>query len=103
MASFSIIHFNDVYNIEPCPMEPIGGAARLSWYIKSCDDPVVLFSGDVLSPSLMSIFLKGEQMIPVLNGVGVKCAVFGNHDFDFGVDHLEDLLADTLFPWLLSN
>ncbi len=29
----------------------------------------------------VSIFLKGEQMLPVLNGVGVNCAVYGNHDF----------------------
>ncbi|KAK6186162.1 hypothetical protein SNE40_008256 [Patella caerulea] len=105
MATFSIIHFNDVYNIEPCTTEPTGGAARLSGYIKSCKDekPVVLFSGDVLNPSLMSIFLKGEQMIPVMNGIGVGCAVFGNHDFDFGVDHLKCLIGDTTFPWLISN
>jgi len=29
----------------------------------------------------VSTFTKGEQMIPVLNAVGTKCAVFGNHDF----------------------
>ncbi|ESO83037.1 hypothetical protein LOTGIDRAFT_169666 [Lottia gigantea] len=105
MASFSMIHFNDVYNIEADLIEPLGGAARLAGYIKSCaeEDPVVFFSGDALSPSLISIFLKGEQMIPVMNGVGVTCAVLGNHDFDFGVDHLEDLMAQTKFPWLLSN
>ena len=29
----------------------------------------------------VSIFLKGEQMVPVLNAIGVHCAVYGNHDF----------------------
>lgn len=30
---------------------------------------------------LVSTFTKGEQMVPVLNEVGVHCAVLGNHDF----------------------
>lgn len=29
----------------------------------------------------VSTFTKGEQMVPVLNDVGVHCSVFGNHDF----------------------
>ncbi|KAK7498159.1 hypothetical protein BaRGS_00010747 [Batillaria attramentaria] len=105
MSALTILHFNDVYNIEGQVDEPTGGAARLAGYVKSCKDlnPLVLFSGDALNPSLMSVYLKGEQMVPVLNGIGVKCAVYGNHDFDFGVDHLEDMAEQMTFPWLLSN
>lgn len=29
----------------------------------------------------VSTYTKGEQMVPVLNEVGVHCAVLGNHDF----------------------
>lgn len=101
----TIIHFNDVYNIEGQKDEPKGGAARMASYIKSCKDlnPVVLFSGDLLNPSLMSIFMKGDQMIPVMNNLNVQCAVLGNHDFDFGVDHLEEFIGNTNCTWLLSN
>ncbi|XP_060566797.1 snake venom 5'-nucleotidase-like, partial [Ruditapes philippinarum] len=101
----TILHFNDVYNIEPQKIEPSGGAARMTHYVKSLKDenPLVLFSGDALNPSLMSIFLKGNQMIPMLNAIQVQCAVYGNHDFDFGVDHLEDFAEQTNFPWLMSN
>ncbi|BFZ13573.1 hypothetical protein BsWGS_16611 [Bradybaena similaris] len=103
--ALTILHFNDVYNIEGQRDEPCGGAARMKSYIKSQQhlQPLVLFSGDALNPSLMSIFLKGEQMIPVLNELGVAAAVYGNHDFDFGVDHLEDVAEQCKFPWLLSN
>ena len=54
MAALTIIHFNDVYNIEAQEDEPLGGAARLAAYVKSCDslNPLVLFSGDALNPSL---------------------------------------------------
>ena len=56
-----IIHFNDVYNIEPGEKEPIGGAARFKTKTKEIQDellklndskkPLVLFSGDALGPS----------------------------------------------------
>lgn len=54
MGKFSIIHFNDVYNVEPTRrIEPIGGATRFITAIKSFQhlNPLVLFSGDAFSPS----------------------------------------------------
>ncbi|KAG1650224.1 Trifunctional nucleotide phosphoesterase protein YfkN [Nymphon striatum] len=104
-SKLTILHFNDCYNIEPQPREPIGGAARFATALKSFSDlnPMILFSGDILAPSIMSTFTKGEQMIPVLNALNVTCAVFGNHDFDFGVNNLIDVVNQTSFPWLLSN
>ncbi|XP_045505601.1 snake venom 5'-nucleotidase isoform X2 [Colias croceus] len=101
-----IIHFNDVYNIEPTTNnEPVGGALRFSTAVKGLQhlNPLVLFSGDVFSPSMLSTFTKGEQMVPVLNEIGTHCAVFGNHDFDFGLDILSGLVAQCSFPWLMSN
>ena len=56
----TIIHFNDVYNIEPIRNlkklkdgESIGGAARFTTKVKELarKEPLVLFSGDVLGPS----------------------------------------------------
>lgn len=49
----TIIHFNDVYNIEPRDKEPIGGAARFTTKVKELawTNPLVLFSGDALGPS----------------------------------------------------
>ncbi|XP_062137033.1 mannosylglucosyl-3-phosphoglycerate phosphatase isoform X2 [Drosophila sulfurigaster albostrigata] len=102
----TILHYNDVYNIESmAETEPIGGAARFATAIKSYAhlNPLVLFSGDAFSPSMLSTFTQGEQMIPVLNQVGTHCAVFGNHDFDHGLDVLVKLIKKTEFPWLMSN
>lgn len=96
-----IIHFNDVYNVEPRTTEPVGGAARFKSAILSLltDSCLVLFSGDCVAPSIskfdlivtlctqnclpfsVSTFTQGEQMIPVLNQCKVDCAVLGNHDF----------------------
>lgn len=99
----TIIHFNDCYNVEPGPKS--AGAAGFLTAInqKRHSNPMILFSGDIISPSFMSTFTKGEQMIPVLNDIGVHCAVFGNHEFDYGVDNLIEFTKRTSFPWLLSN
>ena len=58
-----LLHFNDVYNITERETEPVGGVPRFKGLIDSFaeQDPLVLFSGDALSPSNskggLSIFL----------------------------------------------
>ena len=58
-----IVHFNDVYNIEPSGSSP--GAARFTTLVKSFAalKPLVLFAGDAFSPSLMSTVTRGSQMV----------------------------------------
>lgn len=50
----TIIHFNDVYNIEEKTNEPVGGIARFKTALDSFADrnPLILFSGDLFEPSL---------------------------------------------------
>ncbi|CAB1320119.1 unnamed protein product [Coregonus sp. 'balchen'] len=101
----TILHFNDAYEIEARPEEPVGGAARFATALKVFQslNPLVVFSGDCLSPSLLSTVTKGKHMVDVLNKLGVHCAVYGNHEFDFGVDLLEEQTKSMTFPWFLSN
>ncbi|KAI9286286.1 Metallo-dependent phosphatase-like protein [Umbelopsis sp. AD052] len=108
----SIVHFNDVYHVSSGKSEPIGGAARFTTAIrdsrqhlesKGYADPMVLFSGDVFSPSTESSITRGKHMPAVLNQFSIDVACAGNHDFDFGVPQLQKLLKMTNFPWLLSN
>ncbi|CRL06860.1 CLUMA_CG019615, isoform A [Clunio marinus] len=104
--TLTIIHYNDVYNIDQqVKSEPVGGAARFCTAVNSFKhlNPLVLFSGDAFNPSMLSTFTQGEQMIPVLNSVGTHVAVFGNHEFDFGLDVLQNLVKMCNFPWLMSN
>jgi 5'-nucleotidase len=126
--SLRIIHFNDVYNITEEKVEPVGGAARFATALKrelhpplptsaaaaadpsapstssASDHPAILvFSGDTFFPSMMSSILKGRQMVPVLNGLGVAVACLGNHELDGGVETLRSLMADCTFPFLCGN
>lgn len=56
--TITILHFNDVYNVEAREADPCGGAARFTHAIKSFSHlkPLVLFSGDVFSPSVRKYF-----------------------------------------------
>jgi 2',3'-cyclic-nucleotide 2'-phosphodiesterase (5'-nucleotidase family) len=42
-------------------------------------------------------------MVPVLDGLNVDVACYGNHDFDFGETRLLELAKQTSFPWTLAN
>ncbi|XP_043833537.1 mannosylglucosyl-3-phosphoglycerate phosphatase-like [Dromiciops gliroides] len=104
-SDLTILHFNDVYDVDPRVEEPVGGAARFATTVKKFSflNPLLIFSGDCLNPSVLSTITKGKHMIPILNELGVHFAVFGNHEFDFGVDILEEYKRQMHFPWFLSN
>ena len=100
-----ILHFNDVYvmeerdqdvQIEKTGVFTRGGAARFVTAMKAhgCDEKLVLFSGDLLSPSLLSRFFKGHQFVEVFDKLNVRATCLGNHDvFDFGAQNLKDFIA----------
>jgi len=95
-TTITIVHFNDVYNVETPEsgaQQAIGGAARFKTAVQRLADrdPLILFSGDALNPAMMSSLTHGRQMAPVLNAIGVHCAVYGNHEFDHGVDNLVEV------------
>jgi 5'-nucleotidase len=66
--TISILHFNDVYNIEARKKDPCGGIERFVTVLDKYKDkdPLVLFSGDIFSPSSLSITFKGEHMMGFL-------------------------------------
>ncbi|AEO58382.1 hypothetical protein MYCTH_2305675 [Thermothelomyces thermophilus ATCC 42464] len=107
-----ILHFNDVYHLDPSSAEPVGGIGRFVSVCKEYREAerfqgqpglVTLFSGDVFNPSLESSITKGSHMVPLLNLIGTDCACVGNHDLDFGVRQFRNLTSKCNFPWLLAN
>ncbi|KAJ7854667.1 Metallo-dependent phosphatase [Mycena olivaceomarginata] len=115
----NIAHFNDVYQVSDQKIYP-GGKEEIINVTKFASslfditsnwkeredgsrDGLTVFSGDVFSPSTESSVTRGRHMPPIMNRLGVDIGVAGNHEFDFGYPQLKTLLADTRFPWLLSN
>ncbi|KAL4808064.1 hypothetical protein BDV18DRAFT_151277 [Aspergillus unguis] len=107
-----LIHYNDVYHVEPGSAEPVGGAPRfqsvINYYrshpsFEGQPAPLTFFSGDAFNPSLESTVTKGRHMVPFLNKAGTDVACVGNHDLDFGVTQFRHLRDQCNFPWLLAN
>ncbi|KIY67658.1 Metallo-dependent phosphatase, partial [Cylindrobasidium torrendii FP15055 ss-10] len=114
MPTLRLIHFNDVYRVQPQKITPnsketidvtqfsaLLHEVRSSW--PAPDAGLVLFSGDVFSPSVESSVTRGSHMVPVMNQIAPDVSLTGNHDFDFGYPHLVKLVKDSKFPWILSN
>ncbi len=101
----TILHINDFYEIES--NDDGRGAARIKTIfdqVKADDsEAIMLLSGDFLSPSLMSSLFAGKGMIAALNAVGLSYVTIGNHEFDIGVDALNERIAESKFPWVISN
>ena len=103
----TLLQVNDVYTLEPVDEGRRGGLARLATLVARLrrENPTTLLAlaGDVISPSVASTVLKGEQMIAGLNAVGFDLATFGNHEFDFGPAVLTQRLRESKFTWLSAN
>lgn len=67
--AITLIHFNDVYNIEEREKEPCGGAPRFKTQVDNLKelDPLIFFSGDALNPSNSKCHLVPLTLLPSLN------------------------------------
>ncbi|HEU4931714.1 MAG TPA: metallophosphoesterase, partial [Pyrinomonadaceae bacterium] len=103
----TLLQVNDVYQFAPVDQGKSGGLGRVLTLTKSIrqQNPNTLFmmAGDTISPSVESITYKGAQMIEAWNAIGLDYATFGNHEFDFGPDVLQDRIKESKFSWIAAN
>ena len=102
-----VLHFNDDYQLTAVDQGKAGGLDRLAGLVRQyrarerCT--LLLFAGDLISPSVESSVFKGAQLIDGLNLLGVDAAALGNHEFDYGPAELLKRIAESKFPWLVAN
>ncbi|MFI9485666.1 bifunctional metallophosphatase/5'-nucleotidase [Promicromonospora sp. NPDC052451] len=105
----TLLYFHDAHEIGPVLTggQDRGGVARLATAVRTVEErnraTAVVFGGDLAGGTLFGGLYQGVPMVEALNEVGVDLANFGQHDFDFGVDHARDLVAASDFPWITSN
>ncbi len=84
-----------------------GGFARLNAVAKAekaaNPNTLYLFDGDMLSPSILSGFDKGQNTIDLTNLVPFDLAVPGNHEFDFGPENFMEKMKGSKYPWAAIN
>jgi 2',3'-cyclic-nucleotide 2'-phosphodiesterase (5'-nucleotidase family) len=95
--------------------EPLeGGLARLVPLVDSIRAAhpgrvILVDSGDLLQGSPMAAaftpLAEGDvhPVVKAMNHLGYDAAALGNHEFNFGIEHLVRVLDDARFPFLAAN
>lgn len=93
-----ILHFNDQYDIMKSPkwVERVMGCRQR--------DTITVFSGDIMSPSILAETMRGKQFVKMLKMIELDYAVPGNHEADLGVMDFHSFRNE--YPraqWLVAN
>ncbi|WP_435178313.1 bifunctional metallophosphatase/5'-nucleotidase [Halorussus sp. AFM4] len=68
------------------------------------ENPTVLVgAGDEVGPHALSPVSQWRAPVAVLNELDPAAEVIGNHEFDYGLDEVENFTAASEFPWLATN
>jgi 2',3'-cyclic-nucleotide 2'-phosphodiesterase (5'-nucleotidase family) len=104
-VTVTFLHTNDIYLIDQ--QDGHGGFPKLMTLLKqeraANPNAITTFGGDLFSPSVMSGFTKGSQMVELMDAIGLDYAVPGNHEFDFGPETFEQNIKASKAVWLAAN
>ncbi len=99
------LSINDVY-VADTLADGSGGLARVATLrrrLATVGPTLLVLAGDELSPSLLSKYYGGRQMVEEFNAAGLDYATFGNHEFEIPRDTLVARIAASKFKWISSN
>lgn len=60
-------------------------------------------AGDAIQGDVIGTVSKGEYLVDIMNEVGYDFAIFGNHEFDYGLDQLQYLMGKANAQYLNST
>lgn len=108
LVNLTVLHINDLHGwIEP--HDGFGGAATYMGYFNQegytydNDTFLLLSGGDQNTGPAVATLSKGEAVIDVMNTMNFSASCIGNHEFDFGVEWLENRKDLANFPILSCN
>jgi 2',3'-cyclic-nucleotide 2'-phosphodiesterase (5'-nucleotidase family) len=87
---------------------PVGGAAVLEAYFDQAraanPNTLTFMAGDSFGATPpISSFFDDEPAIRAMNMMGISADTLGNHNFDGGIAHLQDLVDLAEFPFVSAN
>lgn len=113
LVNITLLQLNDVYEIAPIENGTRGGLARVATIKKQLQvqNPrtYAVMAGDFFSPSALGTAkindrpLAGQQMVAVLNQMGLDFATFGNHEFDLSQEDFYQRLKESKFKFFSGN
>ncbi|MHB8051700.1 MAG: bifunctional metallophosphatase/5'-nucleotidase [Methanoregula sp.] len=109
---FTILHSNDMHGdflaeVTGESGELIGGLGLLSGYINKVrseeENVLYVIAGDMVQGSLIDSEYKGISTIEIMNYLSPDVATLGNHELDYGLEHLLFLERMANFPIVNAN
>jgi 5'-nucleotidase/UDP-sugar diphosphatase len=109
---FTILHSNDMHGdflaeIGGESGSLIGGLALLSGYINKVrreeENVLYVIAGDMVQGSLIDTEYKGISTIEIMNYLAPDVVSLGNHELDYGLEHLLFLEKMANFPIVNAN
>lgn len=98
-----ILYTNDVH----CAVDENTGYAGLAAYKKQMQDktPYVTLAdcGDAIQGAAIGLISKGEYPMQLMNHTGCDFAVLGNHEFDYGMERLSEVIETADAQYLGCN
>jgi 5'-nucleotidase / UDP-sugar diphosphatase len=88
--------------------QQLGGAAEMLAYWEKREKYrperfLLLSCGDIATGPAISTLFRGDSVIAVMSRMGYDATVIGNHEFDFGLDTLQEWEKTAHFPFLAAN
>jgi 2',3'-cyclic-nucleotide 2'-phosphodiesterase (5'-nucleotidase family) len=110
-AELTILHTSEHHGtlqpVEDGPYKGLGGVARRAALIERIrqerSNVLVVDSGDLVIGTAMSSVFHGTPDVAAMGLMRYDAQALGNHDFDFGVDHLRELKKQAHFPFLCAS
>jgi len=97
-----LMHTNDIHG-HVLPENGAGGLAVIAAIVKQQHPDILLDAGDMFSGTLVSDAFYGESVVAVMNRMGYRASILGNHEFDYGLKTLRDRVREARFPVLSAN
>ena len=106
-VELDIYAFNDLHGVFMDTAED-PGVDELTTFLKNAyDDPatyeILLASGDMWQGSVESSANRGQLMTEWMNDLGFAAMTLGNHEYDWGSDHVDQNAQLAQFPFLGIN
>jgi 5'-nucleotidase/UDP-sugar diphosphatase len=109
---FTILHSNDMHGdflaeVAGESGDLIGGLALLSGYINMVrgeeENVLYVIAGDMVQGSLIDSEYKGVSTMEIMNYLSPDVVTLGNHELDYGLEHLLFLEKMANFPIVNAN
>lgn len=105
--SLRIIGMNDFHGAL-VETSSYAGAAKVASAVENLkreanDRAIVLSAGDMMQGSIESNLERGRTVIEMMNVIGVDAMTLGNHEFDWGLEVLQERVGEMQFDCLGAN